>query len=217
MIFGLARVKKFVLDIIFPVQCLGCGEEGEWLCGECQNKINPDHHSLRGEFLNRVFTFYSYENEILKKSIHGLKYKFVEDLAVPLGDLLVKELEKVQGQIEEPDFIVPVPLHKKRLLGRGFNQSELLALKIRERLGWPIENAVLARSKMTTPQVDLDGAGRKKNISGAFSVVDLSKILNKKIVLVDDVSTSGATMEECARVLKMAGAKEVWGVAVAKG
>jgi competence protein ComFC len=113
--FDLIGIKKFILDIIFPIECLGCGKEGEWFCGECQkNKINSDHNSLRGEFLNRAFTFYSYDNEILKRLIHGLKYRYVEDLAQPLGALLVKELRDIKEQIGSPDFIVPVPLYKKR-------------------------------------------------------------------------------------------------------
>lgn len=167
--------------------------------------------------MDRIFTFYSYDNELLKKIIHGLKYKFVEDLASPLGTLLIRELKKVEGQIGKPDFIVPVPLHRKRLLERGFNQSELLALKILEYFEWPVENTVLLRTRMTAPQVSQDEAGRKENVGNAFSAVDPSKILNKKIVLLDDVFTTGATMEECAKVLKSAGAKEVLGLALAKG
>ncbi|MBI5072125.1 ComF family protein [Candidatus Falkowbacteria bacterium] len=210
-------IKKFIFDTLFPIECLGCGREGEWLCAACRENIKPDHHSLRGEFLDRIFTFYSYDNEFFKKIIHGLKYKFVEDLASPLGTLLIRELKRIEGQIGKPDFIVPVPLHRKRLLERGFNQSELLALKISEYFGWPVENTVLKRSRATAPQVSQDEAGRKENVGNAFSVVDSLKILNKKIVLLDDVTTTGATMEECAKVLKNAGAKEVLGLALAKG
>ncbi len=211
------NIKNLFLDILFPVECLGCGKEGEWLCGECQNKIRPEGHSLRGEFLDIIFTFYSYENELLKKLIHGLKYKFVEELGLPLGEILVRELKKVEGQIGRPDFIVPVPLHGKRLLERGFNQSELLALKISEYFGWAVENKVLTRSRRTASQVSLTEKSRKENVYGAFSVVNFSKVLNKKIVLVDDVTTTGATMEECAKALKQAGAREVLGVALTKG
>jgi ComF family protein len=211
------QIKKFFLDTIFPIECLGCAREGEWLCDECLSKIRPDGHFLRGEFLDKIFTFYSYDSELLKIAIHGLKYKFIEDLTLPLGALLISEMEKIKDRIGKPDFLIPVPLHKKRLLERGFNQSELLALKIFERFGWLAERGALVRSRKTEPQVSLDGKGRKENIKDAFSVVEVSKILNKKIVLLDDVFTTGATMEECARVLKDAGAKEVIGVALAKG
>jgi ComF family protein len=209
--------KRFIFDTIFPIECLGCGREGEWLCGACLNKINPDHHSLRGEFLDRIFTFYLYDNEILKRAIHGLKYRFVEDLTLSLGKIFVSEIKKVKEQIGKPDFVSPVPLHKKRLLERGFNQSELLSLEISKQFGWPTESGALERSRMTAPQVALDETERKTNIRGAFAVIDSTKILNKKIVLVDDVFTTGATMEECAKVLKEGGAKEVVGLALAKG
>lgn len=217
MIFDFWGIKKGILDIIFPVECFGCGGEGEWLCGKCQNKIKPDHNSLRGEFLNTVFTFYSYDNEILKKLIHGLKYGYIEDMARPLSVLLIKELKNIREKIGSPDFIVPVPLHEKRLLERGFNQAELIAINVGKCFGWSVENGVMERSKITAPQVNLDKDRRRKNVDGAFSVINTLKILNKKIVLIDDVSTTGATMEECAKVLIAGGAKEILGVALAKG
>lgn len=216
MIFGLDRAKKFILDIIFPIECLGCGREEEWLCINCFKKIMPNIRVIHGKNLDKVITLYSYDNEVIKKLIHGLKYKFMEDLALPLGALLSKELKKLEEQIGKPDFIAPIPLHKKRLLERGFNQAELLALKISECFGWPVEKNVIMRSRLTASQVDLDEAGRKENMKDAFSATDLAKALNQKIILIDDVFTTGATMEECARVLKNVGAREVLGLALAK-
>lgn len=216
MIFGLDRAKKFILDIIFPIECLGCGREEEWLCINCFKKIMPNTRVIHGKNLDKVITLYSYDNEVIKKLIHGLKYKFMEDLALPLGALLSKELKKLEEQIGKPDFIAPIPLHKKRLLERGFNQAELIALKISECFGWPVEKNVIMRSRLTASQVDLDEAGRKENMKDAFSATDLAKVLNQKIILIDDVFTTGATMEECARVLKNVGAREVLGLALAK-
>ena len=216
MIFGLDRAKKFILDIIFPIECLGCGREEEWLCINCFKKIMPNIRVIHGKNLDKVITLYSYDNEVIKKLIHGLKYKFMEDLALPLGALLSKELKKMEEQVGKPDFIAPIPLHKKRLLERGFNQAELLALKISECFGWPVEKNVIMRSRLTASQVDLDEAGRKENMKDAFSATDLAKALNQKIILIDDVFTTGATMEECARVLKNVGAREVLGLALAK-
>jgi len=216
MIFGLDRAKKFILDIIFPIECLGCGSEKEWLCINCFKKIMPNIRVIHGKNLDKVITLYSYDNEVIKKLIHGLKYKFMEDLALPLGALLSKELKKMEEQVGKPDFIAPIPLHKKRLLERGFNQAELLALKISECFGWPVEKNVIMRSRLTASQVDLDEAGRKENMKDAFSATDLAKVLNQKIILIDDVFTTGATMEECARVLKNVGAREVLGLALAK-
>ncbi len=210
-------LKKEIFDILFPVECIGCAKEGEWLCRECLKKIRTDGHSLSGESLDRILTFYSYDNEILKRAIHLLKYKFVESLALPLGDLVAEGICE-KGRPPGKEFIlIPVPLSRKRFLERGFNQAEIIAEKVSRRFGWPLEAGVLKRIRATPSQVDLEEGERRKNVKGAFSVSDISKIANKKIILMDDVLTTGATMEECARTLKLGGAKEVWGIALAKG
>jgi len=220
------EIKKFLLDTLFPIECLGCKEEGEWFCDNCLGKISPDAHSLCGESLDRILTFYSYDNELLKQAIHLFKYKFIKDLAEPLGILFAEGLKKVSSQIDSEIIVIPVPLHKKRMLERGFNQAELLARGIAKNFGWEMEAGVLERVRFTAPQVDLEEKERQENVRGAFAVRDASnpvrnqKFLNgvnKKIVLIDDVLTTGSTMEECARVLKQGGAREVWGVALAKG
>lgn len=217
MVMWLTQIKRILLDILFPIECLGCRKEGEWLCDECLKKIKPDKHSLCGTSLDRIFTFYSYDNELLKQTIHLLKYKFIEDLVEPLGKLFIAEIDKVNKQFGKEVVLIPVPLHKKRFLERGFNQAALLSCKLAESFGWPVENKVMERTRFTVPQVELEEKARYENIRGAFAVKDCLKINNKKIVLIDDVLTTGATMEECAKVLKEGGAKEVWGVALAKG
>lgn len=212
-----SEIKKFILDTLFPVECLGCKGEGEWLCGDCFGKIKVDFHSRGGKSLDRVLTFYSYEDELLKTAIHALKYKFVEGLADPLGRLFLLGFKRANLRPAADTIVVPVPLHQKRLLERGFNQAELLATRIAEGLGCQFDNVTLRKTRRTVPQVSLDEMGRGENVCGAFAVFDSSKILNKKIILVDDVLTTGATMNECARALKRNGAKEVWGAALAKG
>jgi ComF family protein len=211
------KFKKFILDTIFPIECLGCGREGVWLCEECLGKIGVDKHSLGGESLEKILTFYSYDNEILKKAIHFLKYRFVEDLALPLGNLLANGVNAESRRPEKDFILMPVPLYKKRLLGRGFNQAALLARGLSDRFGLEIEEKVLERVRQTVPQVDLEEKERKDNVKNVFSVRDILRVKNKKIILVDDVITTGATIEECGKVLKLSGAKEVWGVALAKG
>jgi ComF family protein len=114
-------------------------------------------------------------------------------------------------------LIVPVPLHKSRKCWRGFNQAEEIAKKISKEIKIPIVSENLFRVKKTFPQVEMnDHQKRLENITGAFNIKNLKVFQDKKIILVDDVYTSGATMEECAKVLRNAGAKEIWGIVVAK-
>ena len=115
------------------------------------------------------------------------------------------------------DFIIPIPLHKNKLKKRGFNQAEELAKGISKFLEKPIFNDVLLKIKPTFAQMELSKEKRRENIKGAFVCQKPIVVRGKKILLVDDIFTTGATMEECARVLKEAGAREVWGAVVARG
>jgi ComF family protein len=107
------------------------------------------------------------------------------------------------------DVAIPVPLHKKRLRQRGFNQSLLLAHGVSERFMIPLNYDNLIRSRYTRPQVELSGIERAENVRGAFNLLRPAEICEKKILLIDDVFTTGATMNECAKVLKDAGASTV--------
>lgn len=208
------RIKKFILDILFPVECLGCQEEGEWLCERCFKSIPLEVRFIEKECLDHVLVCASYKNELLKRAIHTFKYDYVSELSETLGKMLVKILRKVS--LPSEFLLVPVPLHKKRVKERGFNQAELLAMEITKGFGAPVVNA-LCRKRHTFPQVKLDEKERQKNVQGAFGCLEHSKIKNQNVILVDDVLTTGATMVECAKILKESGAKEVWGLVLAKG
>ncbi len=107
------------------------------------------------------------------------------------------------------DVVIPVPLHPRRLWWRGFNQAALLAMTISHRLDKPIELDALMRSRMTTPQTSQDHDARRRNVRRAFSVARSARIKGRRILLIDDVMTTGATVDECARVLVAAGAARV--------
>jgi len=116
------------------------------------------------------------------------------------------------------DFLlIPVPLAKRRIRWRGFNQAEEIAKNLAEYLEIPLINDVLIKTKETLPQIDLAEEARKENIKGAFLIKNEEKIKGKKILLIDDVYTTGSTLEESSRILKKAGAREVWGAVVARG
>ena len=206
------------------------------VCG-LRNNIGACRRCRKKTFLNGLFAAGKYQDPILREAIHQFKYQSVESLKKPLTELLIKYLKK-ENLIEKlwcptPNApgvghqicLVPVPLSWRRKLSRGFNQSELLAKELSPILNCPVVN-LLKRQKFSAPQAKIkDWKQRKENVSGAFCLSTAyplstrcpTPVKNIKVILVDDVSTSGATLEEAARILKEAGVKEVYGLVVAKG
>lgn len=163
----------------------------------------------------------SYQDKIISKAIHLYKYRFVESLCHPLGDIIIKAIRN--SELPLPDTIIPVPLHPRRLRWRGFNQSELLARNVLEKIapGFPIEleNNTIGRVRYTQPQMEIKNhSQRRKNIENAFKISrdNIKKIRNKRILLIDDVTTTGITLFECAKTLKQSGAKEVYAAVIAR-
>jgi len=192
--------------------CIKCAKKfktykgDEHLCEECIKDNNK---------IEKIRAFAMYEG-ILRDSIHLLKYNGKVQLAHPLGIFLFKTFEKYFS-FNHIDIIVPIPLHKKRLLKRGFNQSFLLIKEFtrfwkntRNCLPlWKIDYKVLIRIKNTKSQTKFNKKQRKKNIKKAFKVRNFNKIKNKHILLVDDIYTTGATVKEAALTLSAAGALSV--------
>lgn len=181
------------------------------VCGKCQNKgSNVKYESVLslGEY-----------NGTLKEIIHIYKYNKKEQLKKILSEVLIKKIE-MKHEFLKADMLIPVPLHWIRKRSRGFNQSEELGRCISESLKIPMKN-LLKRKRNTRPQIGLSGDERIKNIRGAFKVSLIAKRIwkasngsrfnfeGKSVILVDDVVTTGATVNECAKVLKKAGAREV--------
>lgn len=204
---------KTILDLFFPINCLGCGQEEQFICPSCFKKIPLNKKSP----LKRLIIASDYQYPLIKQAIHRYKYDFVKDLAEPLGQLMVKVIRE---RFFENALLIPVPLHKKRLRWRGFNQAELLSLEISRNLDIPMVNDILIRTKHNLPQVNIKNSQeRKENIKRAFQLSPRPSlnIRNKTIILVDDVCTTGATLEECAKVLKRLKPKQIWGLVVARG
>jgi ComF family protein len=150
-----------------------------------------------------AYSYGSYEGA-LRKLIHLLKYEGMRPLARPFGDLLARALPREQRF----DLIVPMPLHWRRRWQRGFNQAELLAREIAKRWNLPVRNAA-RRTRATSAQAGLTHAKRRANVSGAFAVKRGTRLDGMRVLLVDDVLTTGASAAACARALKRAGARHV--------
>jgi ComF family protein len=144
------------------------------------------------------------------------KYRFVEDLARDMGSIIIERFGSTA--LPANTIIIPVPLHPKRLRWRGFNQAEIIAKTLGEHFKVELAPAMLYRTSLAKPQADiLNRYERIKNIVGAFAVRDAEHVKNRSIILIDDVSTTGATLDACATALKSAGAKEVTAMVFARG
>jgi ComF family protein len=150
----------------------------------------------------------------IREAVHRLKYNNLRAIAPVLGGLLADFLgsQPVPGQV-----LVPVPLHRRRERQRGYNQAHLLAKEAGNRLGVPVVPQILSRLSNTPPQAKSPGAQeRRANVLGSFRCLNPLSVKGVEVVLVDDVCTTGATLEACAVALKEAGAASVWGVALAR-
>ncbi len=229
-----ASLQKNFLDALFPICCLGCGTFDSWLCTSChialptitdqhcpccKKNITPNgelcfacmqNHSVG---FDGVFVASSYHDPLLKKVIHYYKYRFVRDLAKPLALLLAQSLHN--SHMIAPDIIIPIPLHSRRLRWRGFNQAEELARALDLQI--PINTDILKRVRYTAPQVSMKNKiDRQKNIKNAFCVTPAHNIEGQKILLIDDIMTTGTTLSECATVLKKSGAQSVHCLVIAR-
>ena len=212
-----------LLDVFYPPKCPFCKNytaKRNFFCDNCLGKDIKDFEIEKIDiasysllYLDSCFSICNYHKEI-RKIIIDLKFHYKKSNAVCLTQLLD---EKANNFFENINYVVPVPLSKKRLKTRGFNQTELIFKDWanKENLAW---FDILRRVRETKPQWQLNLNERKENIKNAFSIKDTSNasIKNKTILLVDDIFTSGQTMQECAKALKIAGASKVIGFSLSK-
>jgi len=207
-----------LLDLVFPPRCPGCRARGFLVCPRCLDRcrslrLDSDPEVGRAApntLLTTLRGAYQYD-EPLRAAIHTFKYRRRRSMAGPLGELL---LEALPEEAFRCDAIVAAPLHPSRMRERGFNQSALLAEAIAVLLDKPVLDA-LQRTRATDQQVGKDRREREANVRGAFAWRGAPPPTT--VLLVDDVLTTGATMRECARALRGAGAREVHGLALASG
>ena len=189
--------------------CLKCGKQLDNMMQEyCDDCMRIKHIYDRG------LSVFKYHNEI-KESIYRFKYKDCKCYGRFYGEQMAEKYEDVIRKWQ-PDVIVPVPIHRLRMKKRGYNQAELIGKALSDRLNIPMDINVLVRDKKTQPQKKLPKDIRVKNVENAFKVA-INVVRYNKIILVDDIYTTGATINACARVLKKAGVQEVWFISVCIG
>ncbi len=220
--------QKFFLDLLFPIKCLSCGREKEFVCQKCLESVavskeTPFEAISQASSLDGLLIAGYYENPLLRKMIHSFKYDFIKDLAGPISFLMVKRIEEYPFLIAEKEsvFLVPVPLHKKRLRWRGFNQAALLAQEISLKTNIKTADNILLRHKYDVPQAKTGNSQqRKENIKNSFSLMKRQpnfSFADKTFILVDDVAATCGTLEECALPLKELRPRKIIGLVAAKG
>ena len=232
------NVKELILDMVYPKTCPFCGkvpERGEMVCRKCRRGLTyiqePRCMKCSKPILD-VEEEYCYDcrakqhsyrsgrsvwvyDDTMRQSISRYKYQGSLEYVLVYGEEIVKqygEWIRAHGEI-----LVPIPLHKRKRRSRGFNQAEILADVIGKKLQLPVMRDVLLRNKDTLPQKELSDTERLKNLQEAFAVNKKQFSPVNKVMLVDDIYTTGSTIEACAKVLYEAGVKEVYFISICIG
>lgn len=206
----LNKIKDGILDAILPRRCVGCGKEGKYVCEKCSLFLSEAPTIFPGEGLEEVVSGWEYEG-LIKKLIFQIKYEGMFDA---IDELVKKAFEIRESWLPENTIITFVPMFKKKEKQRGFNQAEIIARKIGKIAGKEVI-PLLEKIKDTPSQTELNKEEREKNVKGAFRMCGVGPS-TQNVLLVDDVWTSGATINECCRILKKAGVEKVWGFTIAR-
>lgn len=233
------NVWGVVKEYVFPVMCLGCGQEGAWVCIPCFSAFDhtvqlfcPLCHAPTAvgkccasclaqdvSFpLQQVVASVRYRDDgLIGKIIHALKYEYAEEVKGVISQVVERSIREHIDLFPSDSFTIAVPLHTMRFVERGFNQADIIAQSVNRALGVPGIEHALVRHRDTPHQATLARVDRLQNVADAFSVRNPSRVRGCTIILVDDVYTTGATMQACATALLRAGARSVSAYTLARG
>lgn len=200
------------IDLLFPPRCAGCGRVDARWCERCQDELDAVAVDVSGHRLPPLVFIAStgtHEGK-LQQAVHALKYAGAPELTAPLSARLLAAVEQTH-LAQRVDVIIPVPLHASRQRERGYNQSERLADYLSQILNIPCNPSALLRWRATPPQVGLNREQRQTNMRDAFRA---AAPLSGSVLLIDDVFTTGATLQACAQAAREAGAAAVYGLTV---
>lgn len=214
--FKVVNLAKDFLNLLVPSKCLSCGfnllEFEKFVCKSCLNKIPKTRfHELNENNVSRIFfgrvhlqhafsTYYFYKGSILQRLIHEVKYKGAKELAYELGKEMAFDIVDTDF-VKSIDLVIPVPLHPRKEKKRGYNQSDWLASGFADTLKITYSKNVLKRAHYTSTQTKKTREQRWDNVKDAFKVAGEVSVKNKHVLIIDDVLTTGATLESCASKL----------------
>lgn len=215
----LHTITNWLLNTLFPPCCLSCGRKNTEFCNECLSLIPPAER----ESAKWIFPIFDYRHPPIKKALWLLKYKNKKTLAKIFAEILhSKILEELSDMALLENFtnplLIPIPISKKRYRERGYNQSLLVCKELIriDKENFDLESSVLIKNKETEHQARIKNRNeRLKNIIGSFETKNENKIKNRNIILIDDITTTGATLNEAKKILKESGAKKIIAFTVA--
>ena len=210
---------NFFSDIISPTSCLSCEHRGEIFCDKCMSQIRTTERKTE----NNIMSLYDYRDEMIRKAIWDFKYHKKWLIGKKFGKLLYENFIEEISELEEYTkgqkiIVIPVPISKNRNKNRGYNQSEKIAqgfCKCNPKI-FKLRKDIIIKTKDTLPQAKIsDRKKRLKNMVGVFNIKNKEKIKNRTIIIIDDVTTTGATIGEIIKILQKNKAKKILGLTVA--
>lgn len=219
---GIKKITDFVLDCVFPHSCFLCGASDTYFCTTCHTVdwFTKPTGIFAAPFDSSVHMVTSLTRYVAGQGaarlIEDFKYSFIGSAGAEIHTW-IKNTSWLSQRVGECDIIIPVPLHRRRLAERGYNQAEIIAGYVGGIINRPVDSSFLVRARSTKQQAKLTRAERITNITDAFVCYPSTKITGQKILLIDDVYTTGSTVYECAEVLRTAGAQTVSVFTLARG
>ncbi|MCX6754240.1 MAG: phosphoribosyltransferase family protein [Candidatus Nomurabacteria bacterium] len=214
------KIKDFILDTIFPTKCIGCNIKNQILCNDCIRKISLNEREIEGG----ISAVFNYQDPIIKKAIWELKYHHKRYIGEKLGQLLyeylIEDISDIKMSVPGRSiYVVPTPISIGKTKTRGYNQALVLSKSFCdscENKVFEIQNKIVIKKLDTIPQAKITNRKKRlENVRGVFEIKNKEIVKGRTIIVIDDVTTTGGTMLEIMKVLKKAGAKKVYGFAVA--
>jgi len=216
----LNKIKNFLLDTLFPTYCIGCQAKSETLCDNCIERIEL----TKRETADNIWAVFDYRNSIIKDAIWELKYHHKRYLGERLGQLLyeslIEEISEMRIEVSgRAIYVIPTPISNKKTKSRGYNQALFIAKGFCGRAEngvFELKNNIIFKKIDNLPQAKITNRKRRlENVRGVFGIKNSEIVKGRTIIVIDDVTTTGGTINEIMKILKKAGAKKVVGFAVA--